>query len=98
MEELPSSWKTRCRLNMPGKRFSGSVNLMVGREDLSEERLEALKQLLRQHQGSGSFYLHLNLRKDRRTIIRPRQMSVVPSERLISGDREVDRGAGLGFG
>ncbi len=64
--------------------FSGSVNLLIGREDLSEVRLEALKNVLQQHRGRGAFHLHVRLGKDRRTVIRTRRMTVLPSEHLIS--------------
>ena len=64
--------------------FSGSVNLLIGREDLSEVRLKALKDVLQRHRGQGTFYLHVRRGKDRRTVIRTRRMTVLPSERLIS--------------
>ena len=71
------------------KTLADAVNVLVPAEDLDTQKLEALKELTGRFEGTCTFYLHLQLGDDKRTVIRSRQIQVVCSEALVSEIREL---------
>jgi DNA polymerase-3 subunit alpha len=64
--------------------LADAVNVLVPIEEVDTLKLETLKELTTKFKGTCAFYLHLQIGKDRRTVIRSRQTQVVCSEELVS--------------
>ncbi len=78
-------------LEQAREELADAVNVLLSGPNLTDEKLEVLRDIFARHEGSCSVFLHVEIDDAQRTVIRSRDLKVLPSEALFS---EIDANTG----